>query len=191
VNDAKGVGAFIKAAAEMEMIPTMQAGKGKTILLDQYFNNESMKDITGATIPFHYIWSEMDNNGYSLLGDVFNRYGVQTRSLTESVTAEKLKGANIYFIIDPDWIKENKNPNYIQKENIEAIYNWVKAGGVLMLFANDSGNVELTRYNQLANRFGINFNENKSRNMVKGNDYPTGTINIPERNKIYKKTKNI
>ena len=191
VNDAKGVGAFIKAAAEMEMIPTMKKGKEKTVLLDYYFNHETMKDITGTDIPFHYIWEEMDNNGYSLLGNVFNRYGMQTKRLTEAVSANKLKDASIYFIIDPDWTKETKNPNYIAKDHIESIFNWVKNGGVLMLFANDSGNVELTRYNQLANRFGIHFNENRSRNMVKGNDYLTGTINIPAGNMIFKTAKNI
>jgi unsaturated rhamnogalacturonyl hydrolase len=191
VNDAKGVGAFIKAAAEMEMIPTMQQGKGKTVLLDYYFNKETMKDITGREIPFHYIWEEMDNNGYSLLGNLFNRYGVQTKGLREAPTEAKLKNASIYFIIDPDWTKENKNPNYIEKAHIDAIYNWVKNGGVLMMFANDSGNVELTRYNQLAGKFGIHFNENKSRNMVKGNDYPTGTINIPAGNPIFKTAKKI
>jgi unsaturated rhamnogalacturonyl hydrolase len=191
VNDAKGVGAFIKAAAEMEMIPTLQQGKGKTVLLDYHFNHELIKDITGTEIQFHYIWEEMDNNGYSLLGNVFNRYGMKTKRLTEAANPENLKNASIYFIIDPDLPKETKNPNYIEKEHIETIYNWVKNGGVLMLFANDSGNVELTHYNQLANRFGINFNENHSRNMVKGSDFPTGTINIPAGNLIFKTAKNI
>ncbi len=191
VNDAKGVGAFIKAAAEMEMLPTRSLGKGKSILLDYYYNNESMKDITGKDIQFHYIWEELDNNGYSLLGDIFNRHGVQTKRLTEAVTAAKLAEADIYFIIDPDWPKENKNPNYIEPQHIETIYNWVKNGGVLMMFSNDSNNVEFTRYNQLANRFGINFNENKPRNQVKGNDYPMGTIAIPAGNPIFKTAKNI
>ena len=191
VNDGKGVGAFIKAAAEMEMLPTLETGKGKTVLLDYYFNNESIKDITGKDIQFHYIWEEMDNNGYSLLGDIFNRHGVQTKGLTEAVTPGKLADASIYFIIDPDFPKENKNPNYIEPQHIETIYNWVADGGVLMLFSNDSNNVEFTRYNQLAERFGIHFNENKPRNQVKGNDYPSGTIAIPAGNSIFKTAKTI
>ncbi|MEO7044860.1 MAG: DUF4350 domain-containing protein, partial [Ferruginibacter sp.] len=179
------------AANEMEMLPTLKIGKGKTILLDGFFNHETAKDITGTTIQTHYIWSEMDNGGYSTLGNIFNRYGVQTKLLTTSVNAEKLKGADIYFIIDPDWPKENPEPNYILPENIDAIYNWVKAGGVLMLFSNDSGNVEFPHYNQLAEKFGIHFNENNPRNMVKGTDFPTGTINIPAGDKIFKTAKNI
>ncbi len=191
VNDPKGVGAFIKAAAEMEMLSTMEQGKGKTVLLDYYFNHETTRDITGKMVQHHYIWEEMSNGGFSLLGNIFNSYGVQTKRLTEAVSAEKLKEADIYFIIDPDWPKENKNPNYIETAHIETIYNWVKEGGVLMLFANDSNNVEFTRYNQLANRFGIHFNENNPRNLVKGNDFPSGTVNIPAGNSIFKTAKNI
>lgn len=191
VNDAKGVGAFIKAAAEMEMLPTLDIGKGKTVLLDNYFNNESIKDITGKDVRFHYIWDELDNNGYSLLGDIFNRHGVQTKHLMEAPTAANLANADIYFMIDPDFPKENKNPKYIEPSHIDAIYNWVADGGVLMLFSNDSGNVEFTRYNQLAERFGIQFNENKPRNQVKGNDYPKGTIAVPAGNPLLKTAKNI
>ena len=190
VNDPKGMGAFIQAAAEMEMVPTLKIGKNKTVLLDYYFNHETQKDITGTPIQFHYIWEEMDNGGYSMLGNVFNKYGVQTNKLTTTVTAEKLKNTDIYFIIDPDWPKENKNPNYILPENINAIYDWVKAGGVLMMFANDSNNVEFKRYNQLAEKFGIHFNENY-RNMVKGNEYETGTFNIALNNEIFKTAKKI
>ncbi|HMJ48620.1 MAG TPA: glycoside hydrolase family 88 protein [Ferruginibacter sp.] len=189
VNDPKGVGAFIQAATEMEMLPTLALGKGKTVLLDYYFNHETMKDMTGATIQHHYIWEQMDNGGYSLLGNVFNKYGVQTKRLIEPVTTAQLKKADIYIIIDPDWPKENKTPNYILPEHIETIANWVKDGGILMLFANDSNNVEFTRYNQLAGKFGIHFNENY-RNMVKGNEYETGTFNITG-NPVFKNAKKI
>ena len=185
VNDPKGVGAFIQAAAEMEMVPTLKKGNNKTVLLDYYFNHETQKDITGTLVQFHYVWDQMDNGGYSLLGHVFNKYGVQTDKLTTAVTAEKLKDADIYFIIDPDWPKENKNPNYILPEHIDAIYEWVKAGGVLMMFANDSNNVEFTRYNQLAEKFGIHFRENY-RNMVKGTEFETGTFSIPNNHPIFK-----
>jgi unsaturated rhamnogalacturonyl hydrolase len=190
VNDPKGVGAFIKAAVEMEMIPTLAIGKGKSVLLDYYFNHETTKDITGTIIQHHYIWEEMGNGGYSLLGNIFNSYGVQTKRLTESVNTETLKNVSIYFIIDPDWPKENKTPHYIEKDNIEAIYNWVKQGGVLMLFANDSNNVEFAHYNQLAQRFGIHFNEDY-RNMVKGNQFETGTFHISKNDPIFKTAQKI
>jgi unsaturated rhamnogalacturonyl hydrolase len=190
VNDPKGMGAFIQAAAEMEMVPTLKIGKNKTVLLDYYFNHETQKDITGTPVQLHYIWEEMANGGYSLLGHVFNKYGVQTNKMTTAVTAESLQNTDIYFIIDPDWPKENKNPNYILPENINAIYDWVIAGGVLMMFANDSNNVEFTQYNQLAEKFGIRFNENY-RNMVKGNEFETGTFSITANNEIFKTAKKI
>lgn len=191
VNDPKGMGAFILAANEMEILPTLQLGKGKTILLDGFFNHETTTDITGAKVQTHYIWSEMDNGGYSFLRNIFNKYGIKTELLTTSVNKESLKNVDIYFIIDPDWPKENPNPNYIMPDNIDAIYNWVKEGGVLLMFSNDSGNVEFPHYNQLAEKFGIHFNENNPRNLVKANNYPTGTINIAGGNKIFKTAKNI
>ena len=190
-NDPKGVGSFMKAAVEMEMLNDLKLGKGKTILLDNYFNHETTKDITGATVQTHYIWEQKDNGGYSLLGDIFKGYGMQTKSLKEGPTAANLKDAAIYFLIDPDWPKENKNPNYIEDTHINAIYDWVQKGGVLMLFANDSNNVEFKNYNRLAEKFGIHFNESNPRNLVKGDDYPTGTVNIPAGNEIFKTAKNI
>jgi unsaturated rhamnogalacturonyl hydrolase len=186
VNDPKGMGAFIQAAAEMEMLPTLKMGKNKIVLLDYYFNHETQKDIlTGTNKQFHYIWEQMDNGGFSMLGNVFNKYGVATNKLTTEVTKDALSKTDIYFIIDPDWPKENKNPNYINEANIKTIYDWVNAGGVLMLFANDSNNVEFTHYNELAKKFGIHFNENY-RNMVKGSEYKTGTFDIPKDNPIFK-----
>ena len=54
VNDAKGVGAFIQAANEIALLPTLNLGKGKSVLLDHYYNSESKKDILGVTMPYHY-----------------------------------------------------------------------------------------------------------------------------------------
>ncbi|RYY63665.1 MAG: glycoside hydrolase family 88 protein, partial [Chitinophagaceae bacterium] len=190
-NDPKGVGSFIKAAAEMEMISSAKLGKGKSILLDNYFNHETTKDITGTTIQTHYVWEQKDNGGYHFLGNIFEQYGVKTKSLKLAPNAGNLKDAAIYFLIDPDWPKENKTPNYIEEQHMDAIYNWVKGGGVLMMFANDSNNVEFKNYNKLARKFGIQFNESNPRNLVKGNDYPTGTISIPKGNEIFRTAKNI
>ncbi|HVG43045.1 MAG TPA: glycoside hydrolase family 88 protein, partial [Chitinophagaceae bacterium] len=41
VNDPKGVGAFLLASNEIELIPTLNKGKGKTVALDYYFNHET------------------------------------------------------------------------------------------------------------------------------------------------------
>src|SRR4051794_4240392 len=74
-NDPKGIGAFLLAAAEMENVPNIKLGEGKTVLLDGYFNRETKKDDNGHDILWHYRWEEWDNGGYSLWGDVFNRLG--------------------------------------------------------------------------------------------------------------------
>ena len=186
VNDPKGIGAFLLASNEIEMLPTLKIGKNKNIFLDYYFNHEEKKDFTGTTVQHHYVWDQMDNNGFSLLGNIFNRYGVTTNSLKDAPTADNLRRADIYLIVDPDNAKESKNPNYMQPNHVEEIYNWVKKGGVLLLFANDSSNVELTHFNTLVARFGIQFNANKPRNMVKGTDFPTGTFVVPNNNPILK-----
>ena len=50
VNDPKGVGAFLLASNEMEILPTLSTGKGKTVLLDHYFNREKKKDASGKEV---------------------------------------------------------------------------------------------------------------------------------------------
>jgi unsaturated rhamnogalacturonyl hydrolase len=189
-NDAKGVGAFLLASNEMEMLPTLSLGKGKSVLLDGYFNHETKKDVTGKTIQWHYVWNEMDNGGYSMFANVFHKYGVKTKSLLAAPSAENLKNASIYIIVDPDTEKESDHPNYIQNADVDVIYNWVKGGGVLLLFSNDSGNVEFEHYNKLAEKFGIQFNYD-SKNKVTGETFEMGTIKVPAANKILKTAKQI
>src|SRR5687768_204178 len=190
VNDPKGVGAFLKAANELEMLPTLKQGKGKKVMLDYFFNHELKKDVTGTTVQHHYVWEQMDVNGYSLFGFVWNKHGVKTKSLADAPTEKNLKGSDIYIIVDPDTEKETASPNFIQPQHIDAIYNWVKDGGVLMLFGNDSGNVESNHFNQLVKKFGIQFNGD-SRNKVAGSQYEMGTFSIPANHQIFKTPKKI
>lgn len=190
MNDAKGIGAFLLASDEMEIQRISATGKGKTVLLDNYFNHELKQDAFGKEIGWHYVWDEMDNGGYSLFGYVFNIYGAQTKTLAIAPTADNLKKANIYIIVDPDTDKETKFPNYVQQKDIDAIANWVKAGGVLLLLSNDAGNAEFKHFNKLAEKFGIHFDEN-SKNHVEGNKFEQGAILIPHGNSIFKTTKKV
>lgn len=190
VNDPKGVGAFLQATTEIEMLPTLKMGKGKTVVLDYFFNHELKKDVTGETVQHHYIWEQMDLNGYSLFGFVWNKHGVKTKHLGEAPTGQNLKGADVYIIVDPDTEKETASPNYIQDQHIEAIHKWVHEGGVLLLFGNDSGNVEFTHFNQLVKKFGIRFNSD-SRNRVIGSQYDMGAFPIPASHSIFKTPKRI
>ena len=183
-NDPKGVGAYLLAANEMEIAPTLHIGKGLTIKLDQYFNNEWRKDPAGGMMRWHYVWNELDNGGFSLWGHIFHRYGVKTDTLSVAPTAAGLKGADIYLIVDPDTDKETAKPNYMTAADADQIYNWVKAGGVLILMENDSINAEFRHFNILAERFGMHFNQD-SRNRVQGRQFEQGAFIIPAGNPVF------
>jgi len=185
VNDPKGIGAFINAAVEMETLPTLSIGKNKTVLLDNYFNNEWRKDATGTVIRYHYTWDDKSNSGFSMLHNVFAKYGVATKSLTVSPTTKKLKDADIYIIVDPDTEKETEKPNYMSTSAANEIAAWVKSGGVLLLMGNDAGNAELKNFNVLASKFGIHFNEDNF-NMVVDNQYEQGVVMVEDNNPVFK-----
>ncbi len=189
-NDPKGVGAYLLAAHEMEMLPTLGKGKGLTVTLDQYFNNEWRKGPNGGMERYHYVWNEVDNNGYSLLGHIFHRYGVATDTLSVAPTAARLQHSNIYVITDPDTQKETAHPHNMTAEDATQIYNWVKAGGVLVILENDSANAELQQFNLLTERFGIHFNED-SRNRVQGKQFEQGALVIPAAHTIFNHTKKV
>lgn len=189
-NDPKGVGAFICASAEMEIAALPKTGKGLTVTVDNFFNNEYMTGPAGDKIPFHYLWEEDDNNGFSLFGKVFNDAGVKTSTLKSAPTTANLKVSNIYIIVDPDTEKETANPNFMTAEHAKQVSEWVKAGGVLVLLLNDKGNCELTKFNILPESFGIKFNED-SRNRVQGANFEQGAIKIPAGNPIFKTAKKV
>ena len=189
-DDLKGVSPFIMASVEMEIAEEQPIGKSKNVALDYYFNHEFRKNKNGEMERFHYTWEDEKDSGYSLLGNIFSDYGAALKSLPDAPRANNLKGIEVYIIVDPDTKKETVSPNYIQKEDIETIENWVKAGGTLVMLANDSANVELPHFNQLAAKFGILFTD-KSRNMVKNDVYEQGKVTIPANHPIFKEPKKI
>jgi unsaturated rhamnogalacturonyl hydrolase len=184
-DDPKGIGAFLHAANEMEMLPTLSRGKGKTVLLDNYFNNETKKDITGNTSSWHYTWDDLSNGGFSLLGDLFTQQGAELATLASAPTKANLKKASVYIIVDPDTDKESPQPNYMNPAHAATIANWVKDGGTLAIFLNDSINAEFKNFNLLPQKFGIFFNQD-AKNLVKNNVFEQGAIPIQEGNLIFK-----
>ena len=78
----------------------------------------------------------------------------------------------------------------MNEKDATAIANWVKAGGVLVMFANNHGNCEMQKFNILAQKFGVKFNDDDQM-MVKGNDYAMGEHVIQPGNIIFKTAKNI
>lgn len=160
----------------------------KTVLLDYYFNHEVKKDKSGKENRFHYTWEDQTLNGFSMLGDIFTTAGLKIKSLDTAPTALNLKGSDIYIIVDPDSQKENPTPNLIAPDHIKAIADWVNAGGVLVLFANDSANTNLLQLNDLSKKFGITFT-NQSRNMVKNGKLEMGEVQIPAGNEVFPTSK--
>ncbi|MCX2573493.1 glycoside hydrolase family 88 protein [Pedobacter sandarakinus] len=189
-NHPQAAGTIICAAAEMEIAALPKPGKGLTVTVDNFFNNEFTNGPTGEKIPFHYLWNEDDNNGFSLFGKIFNDAGVITSTLKSAPTVANLSASDIYIIVDPDTEKETAKPNFMNAEHAKQISDWVKAGGVLVLLLNDVGNCEINKFNVLPEMFGIHFNED-SRNKVQGTNFEQGALKIPPGNLIFKTARKV
>ncbi len=178
-DDIKGAGPFILASLEMEHLAGAGIGKGQTVLLDRYFNNEYRDGVR-----FHYTWEDTQNSGYSWWGQIFRNLGAQTASLDAAPTPANLKNARVYIIVDPDTRKETTSPHFVEKQHIGVLKKWVKAGGTLVLLANDTSNCEIQHFNQLAAAFGIRFSD-KNRNMVQNNRFEQGAIPVPPGHPVF------
>ena len=161
-NDAKGVGAYL--LAESEMIQHERAGAlfaaahGKTVLWDAWFNSQKRKTPAGNEQLFHYKFTDEANSGYSVWGNMFGQYGVRTVMLDHAPRAEDLKGVAVYVIAAPDNLKLNPKAHFMDQASADAIVNWVKTGGVLVLMQNDVERADQVHFNLLSDRFGIHFN---------------------------------
>ena len=183
VNDPKGMGAFLQCAVEATYAQANP--KHPTILLDAFYNNEIKKNSLGIDARWHYAWEDISNGGFGMLGKQFENKGAQLKTLTTAPAALALSKAAVYIVVDPDNIKDNPSPNYMNAKDAAIISDWVKAGGVLVLLANDSANCDLTHLNILAEKFGIQFT-NESVNMVKGNAFEMGTAFPAQGNEVLK-----
>ncbi|HXF99811.1 MAG TPA: DUF4350 domain-containing protein [Bacteroidota bacterium] len=150
-------------------------GIGRTVLLDNFYNNEWRANARGEAEPFHYVWHDTTNSGYSQLGAIITGLGADIDTLCRKPTDELLGRADVYVLVDPDTPKEAERPNFMSDDAADAIERWVQRGGVLAVFGNDRGNAEFAHINRLLARFGIRFNED-SRNRVIGTNYATGTF---------------
>lgn len=187
-NDLKGVGPFIFASVEIETAAENTLGQGKVVATDYYFNREFRKDFNGKEEQFHYTWEDRQHPGFWFWGTIFRDFGAKTTAIKAAPTAQNLKDVNVYIIVDPDTKKETPNPNFIQNTDIKVIADWVKAGGTLVLMANDTANCEHKNFNLLAKEFGIQFLP-KNVNMVQGTQWQQGRIDINPNNPVFKNTK--
>jgi len=164
--------------------------QSKVVTLDSYFNDEHQKNAAGRLVSFHYKWEETDNNGFSILGNIFKSEGAQLETLYERPGLANLKKTAIYIIVDPDTKKEGPDPKFISSSDADVIEKWVKAGGKLLLFANDSANVELPHFNILTEKFGIHFNNEMINHVTDDQHFEDGAIAI-KNNPVFKNSTKI
>lgn len=163
------------------LILTLNYGiKAQVVTLDYYFNHEVHRDSSGKISRFHYMWEDHANTGFSIFGDAFKKNGAKLTSLDVAPTVSNLTGSDIYIIVDPDTRKESPDPKYILADNIDQIIKWVKSGGVLLLMANDSANVELPHFNHLVARFGMHFNDDLVNHVIDDNHFEDGAVIIKD-----------
>lgn len=185
INDPKNMGAFIQCSIEMQLASINQKAIGKEVVVDRFYNNEWKKDITGKLVRWHYNWDEVSNSGFSFFGSLFEQQGAVLKCLDTAPSKSVLSQSSVYIIVDPDHLKDNPTPNFMNEKDAVEIADWVKKGGTLLMMANDSNNCDLLHFNILANKFGIHFT-NKSINMVKGSEYETGAVYINKGNEIFR-----
>jgi unsaturated rhamnogalacturonyl hydrolase len=158
--------------------------KAPTVMLDYYYNNEWQRLPNGDSGRFHYTWEDTANSGFSKLGAIFLRQGFTLGSQPTAPTSADLSTASVYLIADPDIPKENPHPNYVSARDVQVIKDWVEKGGVLVLMGNDKGNAEFEHFNQLAEAFGIHFNEDCVNHVI-GVERTPGTIHTPAGDPIF------
>jgi unsaturated rhamnogalacturonyl hydrolase len=143
--------------------------------LDNWYNNETNAK-TGK--PFHYLWTDTEFSGYSRWGEIFTARGAKLTTVGKP-DPTVLSKLNVYILVDPDTTTENPNPNFFMPDEIKAIQEWVKKGGVLAILANDAPNCEFTHLNKLMSQFGMTFNH-VTLHPVTGTDFEMGACkNLP------------
>ncbi len=183
-DDPKGIGAFLMASSEAEMSATALKGRGKTVLVDAWYNSQMRANAAGQQESFHYKWEDNANSGFSFLGRAFRAYGIKTETLYGPPTLAALKNAQIYIVASPDIPSKNPTPHYLAPQDIPEVLAWVRQGGVLVMMENDGNNSEFEHMNQLMEKFGVHFNA-VDNNMVPGSDYDKGKLLIPAGNPIF------
>ncbi len=176
-NDPKGIGAFLLASTEMELMPTANLGRGDSVLLDAWLNSQKRTNAAGVTEYFHYKWNDFSSDGFSLFGHIFRSYGVKTETLYSAPTSDSLKNAQFYIIVSPDNQAKNPDPHYLQPRDAGRVARWVKKGGVLILMENDPMHADIKHVDLLSNVFGIHFKEVLSHHAI-GHDLAAGRISV-------------
>ncbi|MGO9794981.1 MAG: glycoside hydrolase family 88 protein [Terracidiphilus sp.] len=183
-NDPKGVGAFLLASSEMETAQNAKLARGRTVLVDGWFNSQQRPDAFGRQIYFHYKWNTWDEPGYSLFGHIFRSFGATTSELDAEPTLANLGNSQVYLIVSPDNADKNPHPHYANAKDATQIADWVRAGGVLMIMENDTSYADLDHFNVVSEKFGIHFNSVLRKHVI-GANWEQGKILIDGKGPIF------
>ena len=166
------------------MAKTALTGRGTTVLLDAWYNSQTRTNAAGQSESYHYKWQTSPTPATGSSSMFGRAMGRRTETLSAAPTAERLRQAQVYLIVSPDIPAKNPNPHYVAAEDVAAVAEWVRQGGVLELMHNDSNSTEYEHFNRLAEAFGIHYNA-VDNNQVPGSDYEKGKLMIPEGNAIF------
>jgi unsaturated rhamnogalacturonyl hydrolase len=179
-----GTGALLLAATEADLASTATLAHGQTVMVDAWFNSQQRQNAAGQMDYFHYKWSDFSDSGYSLLGHMFESYGMTTEMLDSAPAKDKLSKSQFYIIVSPDIPIKNPNPHYMTEHDAAEIASWVHEGGVLILMENDPPNADITHLNLLADRFGIHFDDVLTHHIL-GEHVEDGTIPVAPDGKLF------
>lgn len=154
----------------------------QTVTVDNYYNQEVTKD--GK--PFHYLWTDTEQTGFSIFGESFKKQGAKKlTALSEAPTLVNLKNSQVYIIVDADNVKDNPKPNPATTEQANAIAEWVKQGGSLFLMGNDKNNADLATMNAIATKFGLKFNDDLILHVTDDDHFDDGGV-VVKSNPLFK-----
>jgi unsaturated rhamnogalacturonyl hydrolase len=183
-NDPKGVGPFIMAATEVENIDNAKLARGRKVVMDGWFNSQKLTDAFGEKFLFHYKWGYEDQAGYSMVGRIVENFGAQTSVLATEPTAASLKGAQVFVIVSPDNAAKNPAAHYANASDADELAKWVKAGGVLVLMANDAANTDLKSFNLIADKFGLHFTDLLRKHVI-GTQWEMGKVVVDGKGPVF------
>ncbi len=163
--------------ASPQQLPASGAARGKTVMLDAWFNSQQRQNTAGQKEYFHYKWNDDSDSGFSLFGQIFASHGATLDTLYQSPTLKRLSGAQFYIIVSPDIPAKNPQPHYVQQQDADQVAEWVKQGGVLLLMENDPANADISHLNLIADRFGIHFDEVLKHHVI-GIQFAPGLIPV-------------
>ena len=184
IDSPIGMGAFILASSEIENVQNAKLGRGKTVMVDAWFNSQKRTDSTGREIYFHYKWDDWSPAGYSLFGHILHNFGAKTATLYAEPTLAGLRRAQVFIIASPDNAEKNPHPHYANAEDAIQLAEWVKGGGVLVIMENDTSFADLDHFNAVAEKFGMRFNS-VLRKHVTGTDWAMGKIKLAGNGPIF------